>query len=164
MYLLIPVSWVTPAVCPAAVQSAPRHHGRLTVTWCLPAPGACLWAACGELWAGGGGTGPRCFPSSLAPSGWGWPCQSWCCWGSVSLPVWTDNTKILDKKMFKNVLKWARIYSVCEIPARKFDIPHLFLGINLKVTVTAGVTFLHIIITTTRKCNVIKPRSSFVLS
>lgn len=83
----IPVSWATPTVCPAGVQSVPRHRGRLTGTWCLPAPGACLWVACGGLWVGGGGTEPQYFLFSLALSGWGWPCQSWCCWGSVSLPA-----------------------------------------------------------------------------
>lgn len=94
-------------MCPAAAQLAPRHRGRLTGTWCLPAPGACLWVACGGLWAGGGGTEPQCFPFSPAPIGWGWPCQSWCCWGSVSLPAQTKknkkkikNTQILDIRLF----------------------------------------------------------------
>lgn len=85
----IPVSWAKPTVCPAVVQLAHQHRERLTGTWCLPAPGACLWVACGGLWVDGGGTEPQYSPSSLAQSGWGWPCQSWCCWGSVSLPVYT---------------------------------------------------------------------------
>lgn len=90
---LAPVSWVKPAVCPAGEWLELQHRERPTETWCPPAPGACLWVACGGLWAGGVCTELRCSPSSLDRSGWAWLCQSWCCSRSVLPPVCTSNHK-----------------------------------------------------------------------
>lgn len=88
-----PVSWVIRAVCPAVAPSAPLHHGKQTQPWCLLAPGTCLWVVCGGLGVDGGGTELQYFLFLLAQNDLGWSCQSWCCWDSVSQPVWTEKNQ-----------------------------------------------------------------------
>lgn len=148
---LAPVSWVKPAVCPAGEWLELQHRERPTETWCPPAPGACLWVACGGLWAGGVCTELRCSPSSLDRSGWAWLCQSWCCSRSVLPPVCTSNHKYSSVKAARSSphrscfsecahthtfspLSWHQFQNHCHWPALLLQSHHYCKTKNINYT------------------------------